>query len=327
MNGEVMFKRLNLKFMFVAVLFLLLPGVSQATGMINTSSPNILVDEFDQPLVPPNTNLPWDYWYKLLISADAQGYYRRENLQGQIHCNVDVCVTRENEQSLKYARLAINPIQFPTADHVSIAQIGEQRDSFAYGMLHRWLPTVGHPIVYKVRFRASSTYKDDASGSAVGNWGITLFNYADYFTDPNANVSRDDSSFSQHSDDYYLLGFTWFDPNNVGGALTGLYAASADKFSFAPGFLYPVRGFNINDWTEAKITWEVNAQGVQTVGYYINDQLISTYQPQFPMPSLAIEIYNDNESFQFSAGGLTPVHVDIPGEQYIDLDSVDIRQL
>lgn len=325
--GEGMFKRLHVTLVLVAVLFLLLPGVSQATGMINTASPNVLVDEFNQPFLPPNTHLPWDYWYTMLISADQLGYYRRENLRRPVACNVDVCVTREHERGVKFARLAIYPIRFPIADHVSIAQIGEQRDSFGYGTPHRWLPTVGHPIIYKVRFRASSTYKDDASGSAVGNWGITLFNYADYFADPNADVSRDNSSFSRHTDDYYLLGFTWFDPTNVGGALTGLYAASADKFSAAPGFLYPIRGVNINHWTEAKITWEVDAQGVQTVGYYINNQLISTYQPQFPMPSLAIQIYNDNESFQITATGLAPVHVDIPGKQFIDIDSVDIRQL
>lgn len=320
-------KKISVLAALIAAFFMVFSSPAQAVGIINTENPNVLVDEFDEPFAVPNPNLPWDYWYKMMISADEQGFWRRENLTQNVDCSVDVCVTQMTESGRGFARLSISPFQFPNDHHVSIAQISDQRDSFSYELPHRWQPTPGHPIEYKVVFRASDAYKADASGTAVGNWGIALFNYADYFADPNANVERENGSFSRHADDYQVLSFTWFDSGNVYGLLPGFYAASTNKLGSVPMHITPIRNVNINDWTEAKIRWETNILNLQLAKFYINGQLVSLFVPPFGMPPLGVFIYNDNERFVLTEEGLRPSHVEIPATQYLDIDKVDIRKL
>ena len=303
------------------------PVTVKATPAVNTASPNVLIDEFDSAFVVPDQTKPWDYWYKMLIGADSLGYYRLENLNTNVDCNQEVCVRQMTENGIGFARLEIGPQQYPSVENVRIAQISDQRDSFSFSDPHRWLPTVGHPVEYSIRFRASSTYKADASGSAVGNWGFMLFNYSDYYPDQNADVSRDTSAFTRQPENTYLLGFSWTDSQTLNGLLTGLNAVAADKFDFLPAHLSPIRNININDWVNLKMKWEVNLLGIQTVTFYVNNQIASVYVPLFPMPAMGMFLYNDNERFVLGPGGLEPSHVAVPATQYVDLDRVEGRVL
>jgi len=324
-----MFKKLILLLIVAAIL---IGGIS--TGLRISTPPeidvlnhvDILSDDFDNRIGIVDLNKPWDYWYKLLLTADEQGFYRVENLYNDVpDCVQGVCISAEEEDGVSFLRLGVIPNEF--GDHKNIAQISDQRDSFAYGKQHRWFPTPGHPVIFEVVFRTSDNYKADASGTAVGNWGIMLWNGPDYFADPNANVERDNSSFSSHRNDTFLMGFTWTDNQTFGGLVSGLNAVAVDKFALIPYTNIPIRNVNINDWVNAKIVWDVNNLGVQSIIYYINDQLVGTSIPVIPFPSLKIQIYNDNERFELTNEGVKIRDIKVTEPHYLDLDRITVVQL
>lgn len=293
----------------------------------NTTSPNRVFDDFDNKPQKPDTTLPWDYWYMLLISADELGFYRQENLQHEITRNNAVCITHEvDEKGEKFLRFTLLPQDFP--GKINIAQINEQRDSFAYGLTHRWLPTAGHPVVFTVRFRASENYQVDGSGGAIGSFGMYLWNAPDYKTDPNANIEREDL-WATHPDDTFLMGFLWNDERTLQAIpefLKGMNAVAAVQTQ-QNYFVTPIRNVEINKWVNARIVWEVDEAGTQTVSHYINDQLLRTFSPSILYPSLTLQIHNDNERFQMGPNGFYAEYPNPTAPQHFELDEVEVKQL
>jgi len=313
-------KRSILSGLAVGVLLLSSPLTTQA--LTNTSSPNVLYDDFDAAFNVPNQSLPWDYWYKTLISADSVGFLKQENLVSDISCNNDVCVTLGSEGSTNFARLALNPEAYPGT--VNIAQLSEQRDAFSYGVAHRWLPTVGHPVTMTTRMRYSSNYKADASGTAVGTSLVELWNAPDYYKDPTVDYTRDNSQFATHTDDIFVMGFSWTDAGTLGGLFKGFKATMVDKVGL-PYYSADLSNVNINDWFVAKMVWSTSILGVQTVSYYINNQLVGFTIPVIPMPALALNIIQDNTQVQLGAG-LVYAHPNPTAPQLLDIDYVSVTQ-
>ncbi|MEO6728702.1 MAG: hypothetical protein ABIM99_02150 [Candidatus Dojkabacteria bacterium] len=314
-------KRSLIAIVVVGVMVLSGPLTTQA--LTNTSSPNVLYDDFDAPFAVPNQSLQWDYWYKTIISADSVGFLKQENLLGNIDCNNDACVTLGSEGSTNFARLALYPETYPGV--VNIAQLSEQRDAFSYGVPHRWLPTVGHPVTMTTRMRFSPNYKADASGTAVGTTLIELWNAPDYYKDPNVDYTRDNSQFGTHTDNTFVMGFSWTDAQTLGGLFKGFKATVVDKIGF-PYYSADLSSVNINDWFTAKTVWSTSILGVQTVSFYINNQLVGLTIPVIPMPALAVNIIQDNTQVTLGSTGFVYVRGNPTSAQLLDIDYVSITQ-
>lgn len=295
---------------------------------VNTSSPNVLIDEFHTAIKKPDLSKPWDYWYKVLISADEQGFLRKENLQHNVNCNNAVCVKKGNEGRTKFARLSLYPQQYPGT--INMAGINEQRDAFSYGKPHRWLATHNHPIEMKVRFRASENYKPDGSGGAHGYFGIWMWNAADYWTDPDATDVERVNRWATHRDDTFMAGFFWFEQGNfqaIPGYAKGLLATVAPKTQLAAS-LHPIQNVNMNDWMDGKMRWEVDANGVHKFSYYMNGQFVGERVSPLPFPALTVQIQTLNERFQLGPNGTQVLEYLNPvAPQHLDIDRLEIRQL
>ncbi len=311
--------------LLVALVFLLALAImpSQAFALVNTTSPNVLFEDFNTGTVKkPDQGLPWDYWYKTLISNDELGFYKQENLQSNIQCNNDACVTTEDEDDVHFERLALYPNEFLG---INIAQLSEQRDAYAYGVPHRWFPTYGHPVTYTTRMRFSPNFHADGTGGAVGTIVTQLWNAPDDYTDPENDHSRDDSTFFTHYEDFYTMGFSWTDEFSVGGFIRGLNIIVADG-SPAPAYLVPLHNVDINNWFDAKIVWAADLLGNQTATFYINDQQVGFTALAVPMPSLELLMIHDNERAQFGPGGLVFTPINPPTPQFWEIDNVGVSQ-
>lgn len=304
----------------IAVL-LVLP--TPVLALVNKTSPNMVIDNFNDPIGVVDQSKPWDYWYKTLISADAQGFYKQENLQQAIDCNNAVCVTTENQNGDQFARLALNPQVYP--GNVNIAQLSEQRDAFSYDAPHRWYPTTDKPVTMEVRMRFSPNFHADGSVGAIGTSIVELWNAPDYYTDTTADITRDNSGFRTHTENTFVMGFTWTDPATLGGLFKGFKATVADKFGF-PSASFDLSSVNINDWFTGKIVWSIDSLGVQTIAFYVNDVLVGTTVPAIPMPPLTVNVIQDNAQVTFGPGGIVYVRANPTTSQFLDLDYIKVKQ-
>jgi hypothetical protein len=315
-------KKVIFSFLFVATLAVL--PLQVYANLVDTSNPNVVSDDFHNGVKKQDLNKPWDEWYFILDSADAQGFLRMENIQNTIHSNNDVALRVQNNNGDKFLRMSLYPEQYPGT--FNIVQGSDQRDGFTYNVAHRWLPTVGHPVTVTSRFRASDNYHTDGGGGAVGTFGVWLQNNPDELTEAaKQNPSRDDS-FIDHHDNFFAFGFNWSDQYTLGGFFRGLKATLIDQSSLAPITVDVPTTVNINDWVTAKTVWSVNESGVQTITYYINDQQITQQTLAVPMPALSIVYWIDNEEPQFGPSGIIYQYANPVSDQNFDMDSISVTQ-
>ena len=300
------------------VTLLVLPRPILANGNLD-----LVKEKFNHSIGVVDQSEPWDYWYETLISADAQGFYKQENLDQDLECNNAVCITTEKDGSDHFARLALNPQEFP--GNVNIAQLSEQRDAFSYDAPHRWFPTTDNPVTMETRMRFSPNFHADGTGGAIGTTIVELWNAPDYYTDPTADISRDNSGFRTHFENTFVMGFTWTDPATLGGLFKGFKATVSDKTGL-PSASYDLSGVNINDWFTGKIVWSVDNVGVQTISFYIDDVLVGSTVPAIPMPPLTVNVIQDNAQVTFGPGGIVYVRANPTESQYLDLDYISIKQ-
>src|SRR5258708_17668132 len=153
----------------LAISALLTTGVQ--AQVVNKTNPNMILDQFKSLTYNPSTTLPWDYWWVTLENNDVNGFTRAEN----VPCSVDnsICVKAMNDGDTTFARLSETHQQYPGG--FVLAELSAERDGFTYGQTHRWLPTVGHPVVFSEKVRWGANYQADGSGT-VGSSGVYLWN-------------------------------------------------------------------------------------------------------------------------------------------------------
>lgn len=288
-----------------------------------SASSNKVKEKFNHSIGIVDQSKPWDYWYETLISADAQGFFKQENLNQALECNNAVCITTEKDHGDHFARLALNPQQYP--GNVNIAQLSEQRDAFSYNAAHRWFPTDGNPVTMETRMRFSPNFHADGTGGAIGTTIVELWNAPDYYLDPTADITRDNSGFRTHFENTFVMGFTWTDPATLGGLFKGFKATVTDQPGL-PTASFDLSSVNINDWFTGKIVWSADSTGAQTISFYIDNVLVGENHPAVPMPPLTVNIIQDNAQVTFGPGGIVYVRANPTAPQYLDIDRITIEQ-
>lgn len=278
-------------------------------------------DKFKDPIGVVDTSKPWDYWYETLISADSQGFYKQENIGQSLECNNAACITQHKIKGDEFVRLALNPQQYP--GNVNIAQLSEQRDAFSYDSQHPWFPTTDHPVTMETKMRFSPNFHADGTGGAIGTTIVELWNAPDYYLDPTANISRDNSGFRTHFENTFVMGFTWTDPATLGGLFKGFKATVTNQPGL-PTASFDLSNVNINDWFTGKIVWSVDNVGAQTIKFYIDNVLVGQNSPTIPFPPLTVNFIQDNAQVTVGPTGIVYVRANPTASQYLDIDEFSI---
>jgi hypothetical protein len=279
--------------------------------LIDKDNPNFLLDSFSSLSYNPNSSEPWDYWWITLEGADDQENFSRVENVPCAHRD-ETCVTAETEGNTDFARLTIRPSEYP--GHFYLTEISEERDGYTYGQTHRWLPTLGHPVVMTARTRLSSAYHNDGTG-ATGTNGILLWNA------PIDAVSGSEEFPVIQTQ--FALGFNWSTAETLFGTYAGLRANVVD--SNIPVFSVLIDK-DINDWITQTMVWSVDHTGTQSVRFFADGDLLGETDLSQPFPSLTIEVWNDNQIFRIVDGQLLVDFGDPVEDQHFDVDYVRVSQ-
>ncbi|HJR19291.1 MAG TPA: hypothetical protein VJ922_06190, partial [Actinomycetota bacterium] len=186
-------------------------------------------------------------------------------------------------------------------------------------------PTLGRPVTLEARFRASSIYRADGSGDAIGSWGVWLWNAPVVFAGDCTPRHEDNCSVHSTVLDYFAFGFNWGEEGQFNGLMGGFRATAIDK-ALLPFYFPDLSRYDIHTWLTAKAVWAVNALGVQTLTFFVNDDLVGFTVVPIPMPPLAIEIWQDNQLASLGLGGLSIEYGNPVAEQIFDLASITVSQ-
>jgi hypothetical protein len=256
-------------------------GVVSANLVSNLRS---VRDDFKKEFVTPDANLPQDYWWRTLKAQGATGFEVNEN----VDCSNSACLTREQVGDERYAKFSLSPQQYP--GNIAVSDLTEERNGYSYNTVHRWSPTVNHPVTVTAEMKYSEGYKSDGSGDAVGSSPFWLWNNP---LGPTGYIAPIKS-----------MGFNWTDGQTFGGFYKGFKATVVDN-SFSPFPIYTVDlpQVNMNDWFTATFIWSVNPSGVQSVDFYVNGTQVGTTTVPVAFPALTTELSVDNQSAQIGMDG------------------------
>ncbi|MEP7103300.1 MAG: hypothetical protein ABI721_01150 [Candidatus Dojkabacteria bacterium] len=290
-----------------SVLALLIMAMS-TTGVnaliINLSTPNLVFDNFSAPFQTPSPTANQSYWWRTLKSGGPTGFSQAEN----VDCNYDACLAQVNG----VAKFTLKPQTYPGS--IMVSDLTEERNGYSYNTPHRWLPTVGHPILVTSTMKFSSGYKADGTGAAVGSHPFWLWNNP---LGPTGYIAPIQS-----------IGFNWTDGQTFGGFFTGYKATVVDNtVSLNPLYVADLPTVNMNDWFVPSYLWSVDSQGVQNVKFFINLQKVGEYTLTQPMPALTLELSIDNQSAQIGANGYEINFRNPVSEQNMQISSLSIARI
>jgi len=258
----------------------------------------LVVDNFNHLYYRPDTRA---YWY-----VENRGYSNGDEVNTrETACANQTCVEQLNTpEDGNFVRLEVQAHNH--AGYFTLANLSEKEDGLGgvNNDIGAWTPTVGHPVIVESKLRFAPNMKLDGSGGGTGSAGIFLW-----------NNPYSPSIYSQ-GPGQDAMGYGW---SYNGAALQGLVATIVNQ-TF-PVYINPVQNVDINTWNNYKFVWKVDANGVQSVDFYINNAFVGSSQ----MPSyshLSLEVWVDNQQFTFFGINDVPV----PQTDYMDLSNVTIRQ-
>lgn len=332
-----------LSFALAAVLpFTALAPTSYAQT-INTTSPNVLADNFstftygtpgyldlvnfDFNMDFLNTNPVW--WVTL-----NDGPYRIYNLPCSTFTKADnttvgrgnECLTRETiggKDVLKFS-LKGTPT-FNPGEYRDIA-LTDTNDGFSYSLPKRWLPQVGKPVIMTTRMKWGNNYKANGTGGFLGSSGIYLWNMpADYVLGTlHAPKALGFDLISIHGRDasetlYGLAASVVTVPEPPAGQNFDYVISQFDRSQ--------VLNVDINKWHDYKMEWSVNSDGVQKAKFWIDDHFVTQKTLPEAMPALSIEAWNDNYLVLPGTDGKFNVSVGhVEHEQNMYINSIKVFQ-
>ncbi|MFS8130480.1 MAG: hypothetical protein ACMG57_00730 [Candidatus Dojkabacteria bacterium] len=299
--------------MFVVVALVSTQSVSAI--LIDTHTPNLVIDTFSSLSYPTDPSQPGYWWVTLGSSFDPS--LRKENIEcGNGVNNDSTCATIMSEGPFglnKFVRMRLRAGEQP--GQFAFSQLSEERDAKSYNLTHRWLPTAGHPVVLNVKSRYSANAKADGSGGAKGTIGVALWN------SPTEQLDAP-PYFSIHP--AKTIALNWADPGVAFGTYTGYKAVIIDsdtvEGSFTPTYLQQIQDVNINQWFLQTIVWSVNSNGVQNVKFYIDGALKAESTLARPLPAMSVVMWADNNQ-------VTAAPATITGDQYHDVSFTSISKL
>lgn len=206
-------------------------------------------------------------------------------------CGTDACTTFERQGNKTYGKFTISP--GPAPEHYQNAATSQvpvpadgspaPTDAGPYSL------TNGHSITMETKIKFSSNYGLLGEGGAQGSSGIVFWN----------------SSIDQNGQtpEYDQIGILWTAADVLGGAFAGLTATSL--VNVAPvGLSYPTELAGLSDWFKVKMVWAQDNQGIQSVAYHIDGELVATHVLPVQLQGLSLEIWNDNQEPQFCETGI-----------------------
>jgi hypothetical protein len=266
--------------------------------------PGYVYDEFKKIEIKETTDTDdTPYWWIINNEGGAQIYD---------NCSEASCITQENEQSLKYARLQLVHHTMPVWDDQNYigTEISEYRTMYSSGLTGYWLPTEDHPVTVSARVRFSSNYEQDGTGGAVGTAGLWLWNsYPDLQTYAPA----------------YAFGFNWAE-TGVAGDLEGLRMTALQ--GTIPVYNEPLNiSVDMSEWHDWKLEWSVDNTGTQSIEWRLDNTLVGETTLEEPFEALSLTFWNDNQFPTFIGGSEYTVVMHNPASaQNFDIDWAEIEQ-
>ena len=268
-----------------------------------------------------NGELHLDNFNTLYLKPDERAEWWINNFLGgaryEEFCNPgnESCVslvTNENPGD-HFARFNLPPSVAASNMFVEAA-MSELRTYGVTGAPGIWFPTVGHSITFETVARWSAGYTANASGDAVGTTGIVMWNSPYEPGDTGNGLFRE-----------AFFGFNWTGKGTLGGFLEGLkvnvvyngFPIITDTPSFS---------INMNDWATYTAVWSVDANGVQSVEFSVNGQVVSQHVLPVALTPLSVQIWSDNQDVQFGPFGLSIGYKSPVTVQNMDINSVLVKQ-
>ncbi|MFS8130351.1 MAG: hypothetical protein ACMG57_00065 [Candidatus Dojkabacteria bacterium] len=287
--------------LFIGMLFALLIMVQPVALNANVT---FIHDNFSSLYLKPDTRAKW--W---LINWAGQN---NQPVRTEDYCGLASCIKAMKENFSTFVRLSTFPGS--QSGFFVNADMAELHTGFPSQGTGTWTPSYHHPIVLETRVRWGAQYKQDGTG-AVGSNGIWLwnspYNFENY--DPGATLSA--------------IGFNWAEFDTAGGYLGGLKVLALDG-NFPVYINKPTHAVNLQSWTPFALIWSEDANGVQSVQYYLDGENLGTVQLPRRLTNLSLETWNDNENGQIGAdGSLSITYMDIPSTQNFDVNEINLVQL
>jgi len=308
---------------------------------VNLTHPNLLLDNFSSftygtPGWMDFTGGPSNFaflantstWWTTLNDGNAYRFYnvpcsKVTRPDNTVIGSGDQCLINVTNEDGHFMRFNLNP-RIPEDNGYDDIALTDQADGFSYNQPHRWLPTVGHPVVFDTTMRWADVYKADGSGGFIGSSGVYLWN---------APVDYAGGSF--HG--VRALGFDLFSNHSSAGdpGVVG-FGASVDSTpepptgAYTPDMLQKFRdtSVNVNEWNHLRMEWSVDESGTQSVKFSVNGKVIGQTTLAQAFPSLEIEFWNDNYVLLPAGGGaFYPGFEPVPATQNVDVSFARIQQL
>ncbi|HSA84221.1 MAG TPA: hypothetical protein VLF20_05070 [Patescibacteria group bacterium] len=236
-----------------------------------------------------------------------------EIYEGGVHypnlaCGTDACVFFETQGQRTFGRFVVNPSATPgfyqnaATSHI---QLPSEPNQGPYSV------TYGHPITMEAKIKWSANYDIDGLSDAQGTSGIVLWNGA---------VGTEGETA-----EYDHIGFMWASQDVLFGAISGFMANSfVDQFPV--DMSRPTLPIDINEWVKVKLVWSEDINGVQSVTYSADGQLLGTHVLPTHLEGLGLEIWNDNQEPVFCEEGICNTFPNPNQPQSFFVDYVKITQ-
>lgn len=279
-------------------------------------------------LIPnPQENEP--YWWTIANNGWFQRAYNQEcspihDLGYGYTTGGTECVSHMTENDENFMRLTVKPFVPLTSGEYHESALTEVNHGYSFYETKRWQASPSHPVTMIAKMRWSNIFNADGSGDFLGSSGIYLWNMpADY---PNftfhgvkaigIDLLSDDSEMSS----LVGLGVTYVNLDEPAPGAPIVYTPeSSQKIQYT--------NVNIHDWVEFKMVWSKETGEDEKVKFWINENYVGEFIMVEPLPSLAVEAWNDNYvaidngdgSFTLTVGMYT-------AQQDFDVDFIKVMQ-
>lgn len=256
---------------------------------------DVLFDPFDDIPLRPD---PDAYWWVII----SEGGGLTEDYCGPVPA---ACLEEGGAGGTTFARFALFPDESANTYYTNV-DVAEKHTGYAYGEPARWSPSPGHPVILRARMRWSEQFNQTGTGGAVGTSGVVLWNSPFDYSTPE-NPLRDAT----------MIGIMFAtDGTAFGqGLLLVVFEHSFPTAVFAPR--WPV---NMQDWVDFTMLWRETMGGQQLVTFLVNGQPVGAHHLAEPVDSLSIEMWQDNQKFDFTGA----IFESPTSDQFYDVDYISV---
>jgi hypothetical protein len=209
----------------------------------------------------------------------------------------------------KSAKLSVTPDDV-VADYQN-AELSDVNTGWVFGSELPWKPTMHHPVILNAKVKWGSNYNLDGSGGAVGSSGLWMW-----------NVPVDYAGGELHPMDAF--GINWATQGSAMGEGLNVMTLQSSWPVSMKSVAAELPTFDMQEWNDLKIIWrQTNSAGAQEVKMYLNNTLVDTVALEYPMGSLAVQMWNDNQLYSWEG----PIMQDPVETQDFFVDNVRVLQL